>query len=380
MLSIFDFSRSNRTVLGKWWWTIDWWILICLFLLMGVGVLLVLAASPAVAQQHAWSTFYFVKRHLILFFPAVALMLGISFLNLRQLKRLALALFACSLVLLVAVLVAGMEIKGARRWINLAGFSLQPSEFMKPALIILSAWMFCEQKRDATFPGNWLAFGFYAVTALLLILQPDLGMVVLTSLVWGTQFFLAGLPLIWVVLSGLAGMVGLLGAYFLFPHVASRIDRFLSMGEASDRFGGHFQVTQSLEAVVKGGFWGQGPGEGTVKKFLPDAHADFIFAVGAEEFGILFCLAIVLVYAFIVVRCLYRLSSEYDLFALLAQAGLVSQLGLQALINMASTLNLIPPKGMTLPLISYGGSSLLATAISMGMLLALTRRRLEGET
>lgn len=376
-MSVFDLSRSNRTPLGKWWWTVDWWILVSLFLLLGIGVLFVLAASPAVAQQHAWSTFYFVKRHLILFFPSVLLMVGISLLNLRQIRRLALMLFGFSLCLLVAVLVVGAEIKGARRWMNVLGFSLQPSEFIKPALIILCAWMFSEQKKDPTFPGNLVAMFLYGLTVVLFMLQPDLGMVVLTTTVWFVQFFLAGLSMVWVVLFALSGAGGLLGAYLLFPHVTSRIDRFLNAGEG-DRFGGQFQVHQSLEAFSRGGFLGQGPGEGTVKKCLPDAHADFIFAVGAEEFGILFCLGIVLIYAFIVLRCLFKLFQEHDLFALLATAGLACQLGLQAIINMASTLHLIPPKGMTLPFISYGGSSLLAISIGMGMLLSLTRRRIEG--
>lgn len=368
------FSRANRGPLSQWWWTIDRWILITLILLMSLGVLLVLAASPAVAHQHAWTSFYFIKRHLLILFPALCLMTSLSFLDVKQIRRLALLLFFLSLLLLFATFFWGLEIKGAKRWLSLGGFSLQPSEFIKPAVVVLCGWMFAEQQKNRAFPGNLLAIFLWGVVIMLLLLQPDLGMAVLITLAWFTQFFLAGLSLMWIGLSGVTGAVGLLGAYWTFSHVAKRIDRFLHPAEG-DRFGDQFQVNQSLEAFSHGGLFGQGPGEGTVKKFLPDAHADFIFAVGGEEFGFFFCLFILFLYGIIIFRSLYHILEERDFFIVMTVSGLLTQFGLQAFINMASTLNLIPPKGMTLPFISFGGSSLLALSISMGILLALTRRR-----
>lgn len=370
------FSRANRGPLSQWWWTIDRWILVALIVLMGLGVLLVLAASPAVAHQHAWTSFYFIKRHLIILMPAFFLMISFSFLDPKQIRRLALLIFFVSFLFLIVTFFCGLEIKGAKRWLSVGGFSLQSSEFMKPALAVLCGWMFSEQQKNKAFPGNFFAILLWGIVIILLLLQPDLGMAVLMTLAWVTQFFLAGLPILWIGALGAAGVASLMGAYFVFPHVAKRIDRFLNPGEG-DRFGDQFQVNQSLEAFSHGGFFGQGPGEGTVKKFLPDAHADFIFAVGGEEFGLFFCLFILLLYGTVIFRSLSHILRERDLFIILSVSGLLTQFGLQAFINMASTLNLIPPKGMTLPFISYGGSSLLALSISMGMILGLTRRRVE---
>jgi cell division protein FtsW len=267
-------------------------------------------------------------------------------------------------------LVFGQEIKGATRWISFGGLSIQPSEFAKPTFAVAIAWMLSEQRLKLDFPGRLIALGLYLVTAALLLLQPDVGMTLVVSAVAFVEFFLAGLPISWVLLSILVGLGGVVAAYFTFSHVAARIDRFLdpSAGEG-------FQVATALQAFHSGGLFGRGPGEGRVKEILPDAHTDFIMAVAGEEFGLVLCLAVVGLFAFIVMRGFARTLSTGNLFVLLATAGLLTQFGLQAVINLASTLHLMPTKGMTLPFISYGGSSTIALALGMGMVLALTRKR-----
>lgn len=369
------FDRTDTSPLGRWWWTIDRWTLAAVFLLMGLGVLLVLAASPAVAHQHNWSSFYFAKKHLIFLAPTILVLVGTSLLNVQQIKMVSVLAFAGAILMLIATPFVGVEIKGAQRWIDFGGFSIQPSEFVKPAFAIVSAWMFARKHDDPTFPGNIVSIGLYVLVVSLLLIQPDLGMTVLITSMWLCQFFLAGLPVFWIALGGVSGVAGLVGAYFLFPHVTRRVDRFLEPSDG-DKYGDRYQINQSLEAFSNGGFLGQGPGEGVVKRHLPDAHADFIFAVAAEEFGMILCIALVAIFALIVVRSFSRIFNENNFFVILAVTGLIVQFGLQAIINMASTLSLMPTKGMTLPFISYGGSSMLALAFGMGMILALTRRRI----
>jgi len=291
----------------------------------------------------------------------------------RTVRRVAFVAFAVAFVLLALTFAIGSEIKGARRWINLPGVSIQPSEFVKPTFAIVAAWLFAEQKERPGFPGNLISIALFLPLIAMLIKQPDLGMAVVVGGVWFAQFFMAGLRLYWAAAGAIAGLAGLAGAYLWLPHVTSRINRFLDPAA-----GDHYQVNRSLEAFANGGLWGRGPGEGTVKDVLPDAHADFVFAVAGEEFGLIVCLAIIVVFAFIVLRGFSRLLQEGNLFVLLAATGLLIQFGLQAAINMASTVHLIPTKGMTLPFLSYGGSSMLALAFGMGMMLALTRRRLGG--
>jgi cell division protein FtsW len=269
--------------------------------------------------------------------------------------------------------VIGIEIKGARRWINFPGLSLQPSEFIKPTFAVVAAWLFSEQKLRPRFPGNLICIALFLLVIAMLIKQPDIGMAAVVAAVWFAQFFMAGMRLYWVAAGALAGLGGLVGAYMYLPHVRVRIDHFLDPST-----GDSYQVNRSIEAFANGGLWGRGPGEGTVKDVLPDAHADFVFAVAGEEFGVVVCLAIVALFAFVVLRGFSRMSQEGSLFVLLAATGLLVQFGLQAAINMASTLHLIPTKGMTLPFLSYGGSSMLALGLGMGMMLALTRRRLGG--
>lgn len=363
-------ARTDTSVIGRWWWTVDRWSLAALGMLLFFGAILIAAASPPVAARIGLPEFHFVQRHLIVLPVAVALLVGMSLLSTEGVLYAGLLVLLGSLAAMAAVLFVGAEIKGATRWIQLPGFTLQPSEFAKPAFAVAAAWLFALRATKAAVPGYRLAILLYAVLIGLLLAQPDLGMAVVVTAIFGVQFFLAGLPMIFVL--GLIGVAvgGLAGAYFLFPHVASRVDRFLDPSS-----GDTYQISRSLEAFTNGGLWGTGPGQGTVKHYLPDAHADFIFAVAGEEFGIVWCLVLVLLFGFIVLRGLMRALGDQSLFVLLAASGILVQFAVQALINMASTINLIPTKGMTLPFVSYGGSSLLAMAIGMGLVLALTRRR-----
>lgn len=372
------FARTDNSLLGRWWWTVDRWLFFSILGLIMIGFFLTMAASPAVAHHLRLDTFYFVKRHLFYLVPVVITLIAVSLIPPRNIRLLSLGMYAFFVMLLILTFFMGSEIKGARRWMSLGGFSIQPSEFIKPFLVVICAWMLSEKKINREFPGVSIAIVFYSIVIGLLLLQPDMGMVVLISVVFFSQLFLTGLPIFWVVVVGAISTGGLLIAYLMFPHVSHRIDRFLNPN-LGDRFGERYQVTQSLEAFIHGGFWGQGPGEGTVKKYLPDAHADFIFAVAAEEYGLLLCLIILSLFTFIVLRSLVRVFQEDNLFILLTVSGLIMEFGLQAMINIASTTNLIPTKGMTLPFISYGGSSLIALSFSLGIILSLTRRRVKGK-
>lgn len=364
------FARTDTSLLSRWWWTIDRWTLAALISIALIGAVLILAASPPVAERIGLDPYYFARRQLTLLPIALALMLGTSLLSVRGVWRSAVACFIAAVALMVATLVAGEEIKGATRWLQIGGFSLQASEFVKPSLAVIAAGFFAGRHTEMGKPGFAIATGMLLVVAALLLLQPDVGMTLVVASVWGVQFFLAGLPLVLVGLVLVIILASGVGAYFIFPHVQVRIDRFL------DPAGGdNYQVARGLEAFRNGGLFGRGVGEGRVKEVLPDAHADFIFAVAGEEFGLLVCLAVVLLFAFVVVRGLVRAFGEDNLFVMLTVSGLVVQFGLQAIINMASTLHLMPPKGMTLPFISYGGSSMLALAYGMGVMLALTRER-----
>jgi cell division protein FtsW len=367
------FARIDQRPVARWWWTVDRWSLGALVVLLAFGAVMSMAASPAVAERLGYGPLHFVVHQLATIPAALAIMFAVSLQPPRTVRRLAVAGLAVAVALLALTFVIGVEIKGARRWIALPGFALQPSEFVKPTFAVVAAWLFAEQKARPGFPGNAIAIALFLPIMAMLLKQPDFGMAVVVALVWFAQFFMAGLRLYWAAGGVMAGMAGLLGAYLWSPHVTSRINRFLDPTS-----GENYQVNRSLEAFAHGGLWGRGPGEGTVKYFLPDAHADFVFAVTGEEFGLVVCLVVAAVFAFVVLRGLSRLLQEGNLFIVLAATGLLVQFGLQAVINMASTLHLIPTKGMTLPFISYGGSSMLSLALGMGMLLALTRRRLGG--
>jgi len=365
-------SRTNRSPIAEWWWTIDKFILGGTIVLMLAGIVLSLAGSPAVAERLGYDTYHFFDRHVAFFVPALAVMIATSFLTPRGARRTALIVLAISLVLMLATLFMGFEVKGSRRWINIAMISLQPSEFMKPAFVVVVAWLFAEHRLRPDIHGDIFTVLLLAIVVSLLIAEPDFGQTMLISIAWASLFFISGMPLVWIVALVMASVGGVAAAYTMLPHVAARIDKFLSPSS-----GDTFQVDKALDSILHGGWFGQGPGEGIVKRVLPDAHTDFIFAVAAEEFGIIVCLALVAVFAVIVFRGLSRSAVTSDPFVRLATVGLVILFGVQTVINMAVNLNLMPAKGMTLPFISYGGSSMIAVAFGMGLLLAFTRRRPE---
>ncbi|MEX0345141.1 MAG: putative lipid II flippase FtsW [Rhizobiaceae bacterium] len=364
-------SRVDRSPAANWWWTVDRWFLAAFLCLMGLGVVLSFAASPAVAERIGLDSYHFVTRQIIFMVPAILLMIGVSFLRRRQIRRLALLLLIGSMLAMVATLYVGYEVKGSRRWLSILGFSLQPSEFVKPAFVVMCAWLFAEHRRQPDIPGNLFAIILLGLVTALLVAQPDFGQTILIAGTWGAMFFIAGVSWLWIAILGSLAIAGGAAAYSLFPHVSGRIDRFIT-GQ-----GDNYQVEMGREAIINGGWLGRGPGEGAIKRVLPDSHTDFIYSVAAEEFGIILCFIILALFAFVVLRGLKVALRREDDFARYAISGLVVLFGFQAIINMSVNLELMPAKGMTLPFVSYGGSSLLAMAISMGMVLALTRKEPE---
>jgi cell division protein FtsW len=367
-------SRAERTFVGDWLWTVDKLLLAGLAGLMLSGLVFLMAGGPPVAERLGLGTFHFVNRQVLYLVPALLLLVGVSFLSLRHVRRLALGVYLVAIALCVLAINFGPEIKGAHRWIAFGPLGIQPSEFVKPAFVILAAWAFSEGARRRDMPGPLMAIVLLPATVVPLILQPDFGQTMLITIVWAGLFFVAGLHLFWMVGLGGVGAVGVFAAYTLLPHVRDRFERFLDKGA-----GDTFQVDTALEAFAKGGWLGRGPGEGTVKRILPDSHTDFIFAVTAEEFGIAVCLGLLALFAAIVLRGLTLAKRNEDVFCRLAVTGLVLMFGLQACINMMVNVHLMPAKGMTLPFISYGGSSLLSLALGMGFLVALTRKRPRAE-
>ncbi len=365
------FARSDRSPLGVWWWTVDRWMLGVIALLIFIGVLMSFAASPAAAARMSLGDpFHFAVRQCVFAAAAAFVLISMSMMDVRQVRRAAFFVWLAAIALMIALPFIGHSAKGATRWLEVGGFTLQPSEFMKPALMILVAWMFAEGQKGQGVPGVSIAFGFYLVSVALLLIQPDVGQTVLITVAFGAAFWMAGVPLSWVMLLGAVAVAGLSSTYFMFPHVASRVDRFLSPDKADTH-----QVDRAAEAISAGGFFGRGPGEGVMKRHVPDLHTDFIYSVGAEEYGLIFSLLLIALFAFVVVRGLYRAMKLSDPFEQVAAAGLFVLVGQQAFINVAVNLNMIPTKGMTLPFISYGGSSMLAMGLTLGMALALTRRR-----
>jgi len=363
-------SREQRTPFSEWWWTIDRVLLLALIALMLAGVILSLAASPPVATRIGLDPFHFFNRHVLFLAPSMLVLIGVSFLSPRQIRRSALIVFGIAIVLIVATLLIGPEVKGARRWITLLGLNIQASEAAKPAFVVLAAWLFSEAARRPEMPATTFALMLLMTLVSLLVMEPDFGQTMLISMVWGALFFIAGMRVIWVFGLTATAAGGLFAAYLLVPHVAGRIKRF--MNPAS---GDTFQVDMASEAFSNGSWFGLGPGEGIAKRSLPDSHTDFVFAVAGEEFGIVLCLALLALFAFIVLRTLSRAYRSDDLFSRFAASGLAILFGIQAAINMAVNLQLIPAKGMTLPFVSYGGSSMISLAYGVGMMLALTRQR-----
>ena len=363
-------DRRNTSALGRWWWTVDKTLLFAIMALVSLGVFMVAAGSPPVAARIGLPDFYFVTRHQMFLAVSVVAMIAVSMLPPSRIKQVALLGLVGSVGVMMLLPFIGFENKGAVRWLRFAGMSLQPSEFMKPCFAVVTAWIFAHGLRNVHFRSYRAAMALYGAMVFLLIIQPDFGMVVTVTGTFAVQFFLAGMPFLWVIGMGVLGIVGVFAAYHGLPHVASRIDRFLNPAS-----GDNYQVQKSLDAFANGRWFGTGPGEGVVKQSIPDSHTDFIFAVAGEEFGVIFCLGIIALFATIVLRGFRRLWDETDQFCLIAVGGLLAQFGIQAIINMGVAVNLLPAKGMTLPFLSYGGSSLVAMAIGMGMMLGLSRKR-----
>ncbi|MGD9537214.1 MAG: FtsW/RodA/SpoVE family cell cycle protein [Alphaproteobacteria bacterium] len=362
--------QADRSLLGRWWWSIDRWTLIALALLAAIGAILTMAAGPAAAQRVGLSPLHFVRHQFMFLVPALFVLFGVSLLSPKSIRRIGVLGFLIGLGLVGLTVLLGNDVKGSSRWISLAGVTIQPSEFVKPCLAVTAAWVLSLAREKPEVPGRLIAAVLYVGVCGLLLLQPDFGMAVVVAAIGFVQFFLAGLPLIWVLVAVAFVIGGGFGAYTLLPHVAARIDGHFDPANSDT-----YQVDISMRALQSGGLFGRGPGEGSVKNLLPDSHTDFVFAVAGEELGLLACLGIVGLFGFVVLRGFSRAFKDTSLFVMLAVSGLLTQFGLQALINMGVTMRLLPAKGMTLPLISYGGSSLIATALAMGMVLALTRER-----
>jgi cell division protein FtsW len=367
-------SREQRNPLSDWWWTVDRLQLAAILALILGGIILSLAASPPVATRIGLDPFHFFNRHVLFLLPSFIVLIGVSFLSPRQIRRSALIVFFLSMALIAATIMFGPEVKGSRRWITLIGINIQASESAKPAFVVLAAWLFAESTQRPEMPATSMALVLLMMLVSLLVMEPDFGQTMLILMVWGALFFIAGMRMIWVL--GLAGAAaaGLFGAYLFVPHVAGRIKRFINPAS-----GDTFQVDTAMEAFGHGGWFGLGPGEGIAKRSLPDSHTDFVFAVAAEEFGIILCLVLLALFAFVVIRALSRAYATEDMFARFAASGLAILFGVQAAINMSVNLQLIPAKGMTLPFISYGGSSMVSLAYGIGMMLALTRQRPRSE-
>ncbi|HEX7948555.1 MAG TPA: putative peptidoglycan glycosyltransferase FtsW [Phenylobacterium sp.] len=365
------FPRSDRSSIGVWWWTVDRWMLGMVALLIAIGVVISFAASPAAAlRMNIGDPFHFAVRQCVFAAGAAVILIGVSMLDVKGVRRAAFFIWLAAIAVMIALPFIGHTAKGANRWIEFGGFTFQPSEYMKPALVILVAWMFAEGQKGQGVPGVSIAFGLYALSVGLLLIQPDVGQTVLITVAFGAAFWMAGVPISWVMGLGAAAIAGLSSTYFLFPHVQSRVDRFFSPDKADTH-----QVDAAAVAQAAGGLFGRGPGEGVMKRHVPDLHTDFAASVGAEEFGLVFLLLVISLFAFVVIRGLQRAMKLNDPFEQVAAAALFVLVGQQAIINLAVNLNMIPTKGMTLPFISYGGSSMLAMGLTLGLALALTRRR-----
>jgi cell division protein FtsW len=366
-------SRTDTSPLSRWWWTVDRVSLASILALIGLGLMLILAAGPAVAAKHGLSPNHFITRQLLFIGPGLGVLIGCSVLEADRIKRLALPLLGICYVLLLATLALGETTHGARRWLVVGSLSLQPSEFLKPAFVLMMAALLAERTKISMLKRYGLAAGAIGAVALPLVLQPDFGQTALLTLTWGAMLFLSGLPIpLMVALAGLAGAAAVY-TYLHVEHVAERVNGFLDPTTTDT-----YQISQAIKAFRAGGFFGQGIGEGRLKWDLPDAHTDFIFAVAGEEFGVVLCLVILALFGIILVRALVAAMREPDHYLQLAISGLVLLLALQAFINLGVNVHLMPAKGMTLPFVSYGGSSLLSASMLAGLLLALTRRRIRG--
>jgi cell division protein FtsW len=367
--------RAADPILPRWWRTLDKWALACVFGLFATGILLGLAASVPLAEKNNLPRFYYVQRQAVFGGMGLLVMLVVSMLSPRQIRRIGVLGFAVSFLMIVALPFIGTDFgKGATRWLSLGFVSVQPSEFLKPGFVALCAWFMAASSEVGGPPGKLYSFFAALVVVMLLALQPDFGQASLVLFAWLVMIFVAGAPM--ALLLGVAGLAvgGGIFAYGASEHFARRINGYLS-SEVDPRT----QIGYATNAIQEGGFFGVGVGEGSVKWSLPDAHTDFIIAVAAEEYGFVLVMVIIALYCTIVTRSLLRLLRERDIFARIAGTGLACAFGVQALINMGVAVRLLPAKGMTLPFVSYGGSSMIASGIAAGMLLALTRTRPQGE-
>jgi cell division protein FtsW len=367
------FARTDRSLISRWWWTVDKWTLGAVILLAAIGIVLIMAASPPVAKRVNLEPFHFVWRQAVYIPLGIAVMIATSMLSPKAVRTIALIVFVGAFLATFATLFLGAEVKGAKRWLWFAGLSVQPSEFLKPAFAVVAAWLISVSRINEGFIGYTLATAFLLMVCGVLALQPDIGTTLLVGGAWMMQVFLAGCPLVVFGLMGLLLAGGAVAAYFTFDHVRLRVDHFLDPASSEG-----YQVATALNAFRSGSLYGRGPGEGRVKESLPDAHADFIFAVVGEEFGLIVCILLIGLFAFIVLQGFIRALKDEDLFVVLAAGALLALFGAQALMNLGSTMHLIPPKGITLPFISYGGSATIALAWGMGMVMALTRARPAG--
>ncbi len=367
-------SRGKNNFFTNWWWTVDKILLGCIIALITIGIILCFSASPAVAEREGFGSYHFIKRHLVFAPLALGIVIFLSMQKLKNIRRFALLGYLVAMILVGMTFFLGEANRGASRWIPFFGFTLQPSEFVKPFFIIMAAWLFNGQKQQPDFPGNFLSIGLFVITASAILFQPDIGMTTVVSLIWAAQLVLSGIPFFWIFILGALAIIGGVIGYFTFPHFQMRILQFFASGKDIP-----YQIKRANEAFESSNFFGRGPGEGIARSLIPDAHTDFIYAVIAEEYGFFICLAVVLLYATIVIRSLLLSCRENNFFIVLSVSGLALSFGIQAVINMASTLQLMPTKGMTLPFISYGGSSILASAVGMGMLLAITRKNSHAE-
>lgn len=363
-------SRSDRGIWADWWWSVDRPMVIAGAVLLVLGVMMALAASPAVAKMINLPLYHFANKQMVFLVIAAALTIIVSVLTLDNIRRLAVCVFVLATVGLVFTLTLAPEIKGASRWLFIAGISIQPSEILKPAFVVVCACLFARQNTRLDSSGAIYTFLLLAALSSLLIFQPDIGQMTLLMLVWVGVYYIAGASLFLLIFLGALGLIGAYGVYLFVPHVTSRVDRFLDPSS-----GDTYQVDRAMEAIRSAGLTGAGPGNGHVKYILPDAHSDYVFAVAAEEGGLLVSGLIVFLFAFIIYRCFIHIRREPRHWVQLSVAGLTILFGLQVCINLAVNLNLMPSKGMTLPFISYGGSSLISSALTFGMLLGLTRRR-----
>ena len=367
------YGRADRSAVGRWFWEIDRVLLLLVAILIAIGLVAVAAASPAAAERYSggavrFAPLHYFYRQLVWIALSIPVMIFISMLPRERLKRLALIGTGICIGAMLLVPLIGPEVNGARRWLGLGFAQVQPSEFLKPCFIVTMAWLLSWKEKDKGLPVMLLSGGFTALVAMLLMLQPDFGSTIIFCAVWVAMIALAGVNLRVLAGIGVGGLVGIVLAYFFYDVAQLRIDGFL-FGE-----GDNFQVENAMRTLTAGGLLGMGPGGGTRKFGLPEPHTDYIFSVIGEEFGLIACIAIAAIYCTIVVRVLVKLLDEDEPFVILAAAGLACQFGMQALINMAVNVQLAPSKGMTLPFISYGGSSMLALSIGMGLLLAFTRR------